>query len=428
MIVFKFGGASVKDADSVRNVGAIISTYSDPLVVVVSAMGKTTNMLETLVMAYVEKEEKRWEIFETFMAYHKKIISDLFGVVQIEPIDDIFGQLKDKLREFPSTDYNFEYDQIIIYGELISTAIIAAYLNSINIPAWWKDIRKWLKTDSNFRDANVDWQRSEELIKKEFSFQDADCYITQGFIGSDGNGFSTSLGREGSDYTAAIIGNILNADYVAIWKDVPGVLNADPKQLEASTKLDELSYREAIEMSHSGAKIIHPKTIKPLHNKNIPLHVKSFLHPVAEGTVIHQVPHTLDLQPVFIIKENQVLITLSPNDFSFIGISDIVQVFNLLSTYRFKINLFQQSAIDLSLVVDFPEKKFHEAISKLMKMYEVKYNTGLELVTIRYYTDEAVTQITKEKKVYIEQKSRRTARLVLKNLHKETAISSKEPE
>ncbi|MBN2174645.1 MAG: aspartate kinase, partial [Bacteroidales bacterium] len=392
MIVFKFGGASVKDADSVRNVREIIKNYNENLVVVISAMGKTTNLLETLTKAYVAGDESKWNIFEEFKNYHFKIISDLPGEIMIKAIKKILDQLKDKLREFPSSDYNFEYDQIICYGELLSTLIVATYLDSEGIDIRWKDIRNFLKTDSNFRDANVDWEKTEELICDEFNFQGTQRYITQGFIGSDPNGFSTSLGREGSDFTAAIIGNVLNAEYVAIWKDVPGVLNADPKQLEATSKLDELSYREAIEMSHSGAKIIHPKTIKPLHNKSIPLYVKSFIDPNSQGTLIHPVNHTLDLLPVYIIKENQVLITLSPNDFSFIGGNDIAEVFKILTQNRFKINLFQQSAIDLSLVVDYPENNLQQTISNLMKMYEVKYNTGLEMVTIRYYNNDAISK------------------------------------
>lgn len=415
MIVFKFGGASVKDADSVRNVGKIIQGYNDNLVIVISAMGKTTNLLESLVKAYIEKDETQWDIFEKFKDFHYKIISGLFGDIKIEPISDIIGQLDEKLRIPSSSDYDFEYDQVICYGELLSTAIVATYLNSQDIDIKWKDVRSLIKTDSNFRDASVDWQKTSKLIKGGIDFSESQRFITQGFISSDANGFSTSLGREGSDFSAAIIGNILNAEYVAIWKDVPGVLNADPKQLEATSKLDELSYREAIEMSHSGAKIIHPKTIKPLYNKKIPLHVKSFIAPQSQGTLIHSVKHTLDLLPVFIIKENQVLITLSPNDFSFIGGNDIANISEILKQYRFKINLFQQSAIDLNLVADYPGNSFQQAIGSLKKLYKVKYNTGLEMITIRYYTNDAIKKISQGKNVYIEQKSRKTARLVTKN-------------
>lgn len=413
MLVFKFGGASVKNAEAVRNVGEIIKTYNDNLVLVISAMDKITNLLETLVRSYFNRDDKLIEILAEFKTFHKKITDELFGENKLpDPIGRIYKNLEKKINRPPSKDFNFEYDQIICFGELISTAIVSHYLNSANLTSQWVDIRTNIKTDDTYREALVDWPQTEILIRKNFSFADTTRYVTQGFIGSDKKGFSTSLGREGSDFTAAILGNILNAEYVAIWKDVPGVLNADPKQLEATQKLDELSYREAIEMSHSGAKIIHPKTIKPLHNKSIPLHVKSFLNPDSDGTIIHQVNHILEFKPVFIIKENQALITLSPNDFSFIGIKDIAYVFDLLSKNHFKVNLFQQSAIDLSLVVDHPESGFEKTIGELSRFYELKYNTGLELVTIRYYTDEAIKGITKSKKVYIEQKSRRTARLV----------------
>ena len=415
MIVFKFGGASVRDAASVRNIGKIITSYSDRLIIVVSAMGKITNLLETLVRAYYMHDEEKWEIFDRFKIYHSEIADALFGLGNLpDPIKQIYTSLENKLRTTPTQDINFEYDQIICYGELLSTTIVSQHLNAEKISTQWEDIRKCLKTDNNYREANVNWELTEVLTKATFHFKNTDRYITQGFIGSDGEGFATSLGREGSDFTGAILGNILNAKYVAIWKDVPGILNADPKQLEATRKINEMSYREAIEMSHSGAKIIHPKTIKPLHNKNIPLIVKSFLDPDSEGTVIHRISHILDLPPVFIIKSDQVLITLSPNDFSFIGIKDISVVFETLSKYRFKVNLFQQSAIDLSLVIDYPESGFEKTISELSSHYELKYNTGLELITIRYYNEEAIREITRGKKVLIEQKSRRTARLVIK--------------
>lgn len=413
MIVFKFGGASVKDAESVKNVGRIIQEYPEKMVVVVSAMGKTTNLLETLVKAYFNHDYKKAEIFGQFKKYHTEITDALFGGATLpDYIENIYMDLEDKIGSEPSGDYNFEYDQIIVFGELLSTAIVSHYLNSAGIAAKWVDIRPILKTDNSYREGVVDWETTSQNVKREFTFSGTGRYITQGFIGSDPQGFSISLGREGSDYTAAILGNILDAGYVAIWKDVPGVLNADPKQIEATEMLPELSYREAIEMSHSGAQVIHPKTMKPLHNKNIPLYVKSFLNPESDGTVIRKIDHKLELTPIYIIKENQVLITLSPNDFSFIGIRDISFVFDLLAKNRFKVNLFQQSAIDLNLVADFPETGFEKVISELSKSYEIKYNTSLRLVTIRYYTDEAIRNITIGRRVYIEQKSRRTARLV----------------
>ncbi len=416
--IFKFGGASVKNAEAVKNIGTILRQYPEKLVVVVSAMGKTTNLLEELVKAYFDKKGSQWEVFQEFKKFHQAITDELFGPGKAPmAIDQLYTELEHKLKTTPSLDFNFEYDQVVSYGELVSTRIVSEYLTQATIGNQWIDIRTCLKTDSHYREAKVDWLWTGQLVQKIFNFRDAQCYITQGFIGATTSNITTTLGREGSDYTAAIIGNLLNAEDVTIWKDVPGILHADPKQLEATEKMDELSYREAIEMSHSGAKVIHPKTIKPLYNKNIPLYIKSFIDPNSEGTVIHSLTHTLSLSPVYIIKENQVLITLSPNDFSFIGAEDITRVFALLASYRFKINLFQQSAIDLNLVADFPEQRFEEATEELKNRYEVKYNTRLVMVTIRYYTDEAIAWITKGKKVLLEQKSRRTARLVLKNGH-----------
>ncbi len=416
MKVFKFGGASVKNAEAVKNIGTILSRHDEKLVVVISAMGKTTNLLEKLVKAYFEKSRNTEEFFREFKKFHQSITDALFGPDKTpREIVQLYSALENKLQQAPSLDFNFEYDQVVSYGELVSTRIVSAYLTRATIGNRWVDIRTCLKTDSHYREATVDWLWSGQLMPKIFNFRDAQCYITQGFIGATISNITTTLGREGSDYTAAIIGNLLDAKEVFIWKDVPGILHADPQQLDVSGKMDELSYREAIEMSHSGAKVIHPKTIKPLYNKNIPLYIKSFLDPESPGTVIHSVTHPLSLSPVYIIKENQVLITLSPNDFSFIGAEDIASVFALLTNHRFKINLFQQSAIDLNLVVDFPEKGFEEAMETLKSRYEVKYNTRLDMVTIRYYTDEAMAWITKGKKVLMEQKSRRTARLVLKN-------------
>jgi len=416
MKIFKFGGASVKNAEAVKNIGTILSRHPEKLVVVISAMGKTTNLMEKLVRAYFEKNGNQWEFFQEFKKFHQAITDKLFGPGRVPmAIDLLYSELEHKLKTTPSLDFNFEYDQVVSYGELVSTRIVSEYLTQAKIENQWIDIRTCLKTNSQYREGLVDWQWTGQLVPEVFHFKDTLCYITQGFIGATTSNITTTLGREGSDYTAAIIGNLLNAENVTIWKDVPGILNADPKQLEATEKMDELSYREAIEMSHSGAKVIHPKTIKPLYNKNIPLYIKSFIDPNSEGTVIHSLPHALSLSPVYIIKENQVLITLSPNDFSFIGAEDIARVFALLASHRFRINLFQQSAIDLNLVADFPEQRFEEAIEELKNRYEVKYNTRLEMVTIRYYTDEAIAWIIKGKKVLLEQKSRRTARLVLKN-------------
>jgi aspartate kinase len=415
MKVNKFGGASVKDADAVKNVVKIINNQSGQMVVVVSAMGKITNLLETLVKAYFEKSDNKWGIYQHFKNYHLDICNSLFEKDQTpETILAHFTELEIKLKKNPSFDYNYEYDQIICFGELISTQIVSDYLNYSGIENQWIDVRNCLRTDDMYRDANVDWGLTEDLVNEIFDFKKQQLYITQGFIGSTITNQTTTLGREGSDFTAAILGNVLNAESVSIWKDVPGVLSADPKKMENTLQISELSYRDAVEMAHSGANIIHPKTMKPLHNRKIPLYVKSFLAPDEPGTVIHAIDHKIDLPPIFIMKENQVLITLTPKDFSFVSIEDIDRVVNFLLENRVKITLMQQSAIDLNLVLDAPEAKWEEIFSELSPYYSVRYNTDLTLITIRHYTEETLDWIVKEKDIYLEQHSRITARMLVK--------------
>lgn len=415
MKVFKFGGASVKDAEAVKNVAGIISNHPGKKAVVVSAMGKTTNLLETMVRAYFDKNDHKWEIFRQFKECHIEISRNLFGENKTpEALEMQFTELENKLKRNTSFDYDYEYDQIICFGEIVSSVIVSEYLNLTGISNQWVDIRNCLRTNDRYRDAAVDWELTEELMPEVFSFDGNDLYITQGFIGSTITNLTTSLGREGSDFTAAIIGNVLNAESVTIWKDVPGVLSCDPKKMDGAVMIDSLSYREAVEMTNSGAQVIHPKTMKPLHNKGIPLYVKSFVSPDAPGTVIHAIDHKIDLPPIFIFKENQVLITLTPNDFSLISIEDIDRVVNFLLEYRVKITLMQQSAIDLNLVLDAPGADWEEIFSELKPFYTVRYNTGLTLITIRHYTEEVLDWMVREKDIYLEQHSRKTARMLVK--------------
>ncbi|NQU51756.1 MAG: aspartate kinase [Bacteroidetes bacterium] len=417
MRIFKFGGASVKNADAVRNVAQIINRHNNNnnLVVVISAMGKTTNLMETLVRAYFEKDEKTGDIFNQFKFFHTEICNELFEEDGIpNSVKSSFNELENKLIKTPSLDFNFEYDQVVSFGEMVSTRIVSEYLNSIQSKNLWVDIRTCLRTDDKFRDASVNWNLTEKLVQQYLNFESERLYITQGFIGATTSNLTTTLGREGSDFTAAILGNVLNAEDVSIWKDVPGVLNADPKKMENTVKIDELSYREAIEMAYSGAQVIHPKTMKPLHNKGIPLLVKSFVTPESKGSIIHSVDHKLQLQPVFIVKENQVLITISPKDFSFISIEDINNIIDLLHKNRIKINLIQQSAIDFNLVVDFPEVDLNEVLTHFVESYIAHYNTDLTLHTIRHFNEEVLQKMKKGNKIYLEQNSRRTARLLIK--------------
>ncbi len=415
MKVYKFGGASVKDAQAVRNVSQIIGHEKGKLTVVVSAMGKTTNLLETLVRAYFDRNNRKYDIFNQFKASHLEIVDQLFGDKGIpDTVSGLFAELENKLKKSPSLDYDFEYDQIICYGELVSTQIVSEYLNSIGTENQWIDIRNCLRTDDRYRDATVDWELTEELVPEIFNFENQRIYLTQGFIGSTITSLTTTLGREGSDFTAAILGNVLNAKSVTIWKDVPGVLSCDPKKMDGAVEISALSYREAVEMTNSGAQVIHPKTMKPLHNKQIPLYVKSFVSPEIPGTVIHSIDHKIDLPPIFIFKENQVLITLTPIDFSMISIEDIDRVVNFLLENRVKITLMQQSAIDLNLVLDAPEADWEDIFNELKEFYTVRYNTGLTLITIRHYTEEVLDWMVKEKDIYLEQHSRKTARMLVK--------------
>ncbi len=415
MKVFKFGGASVKDAAAVKNVLEIVQSEKDALVVVISAMGSSTNLLETLVKAYFERNEQKWVIFGEFRKYHLDIIEELFGENGMpQAVYELFLELEHKLKTRPSFDYNFEYDQIICYGELLSTRIVSDYLNAAGLGNKWVDIRTSLKTNDTFRDAKVDWEWSEELIREDFNFSDTQVYLTQGFIGSTTTNMTTTLGREGSDFTAAIIGSILGAESVSIWKDVLGILSADPKKMANTVRIGELSYKEAVEMTHSGAKVIHPKTMQPLHNKGIPLFVKSFVSPKDPGTVIHKIDHKIELPPIFIIKENQVLITLSAKDFSIISVSDIDRVVNFLLGKLIKVTLMQQSAIDLNIVADASDYDLEEVFGELSEFYNIRYNTGLTLVTIRHYTEEVLDWMVKEKDIYLEQHSRLTARMLVK--------------
>ncbi len=414
MKVYKFGGASIKDAAGIRNVASIIAQSEGDLVVVVSAIGKTTNLLETLVKAHFNGWDETLEIFDDFSKFHLGIAAELFGSDLIpDTITAMLGEINRRLQLPPSLLYDFEYDQFICYGELLSSLIVSHYLEVSGQPNRWIDIRLSLRTDDKYRDASVNWKWTEMLVNNTFQFNGASMYITQGFIGSTVTNLTTSLGREGSDYTAAILAHLLNAESVTIWKDVPGVLNADPKFFPETVLLKELSYREAIEMTYSGAQVIHPKTMKPLHNKNIPLYVRSFLNPAEPGTIIHQVDHLLELTPVFITRGNQVLITFSPYDFSFISSDDISRVFSLLSGKGLKVNMIQKSAIDLSLLVDAPELGLESIMLDFRKEYEVKYNTGLTLITIRHYTAEAIEKLTAGRKIFIEQYSRLTAKIAV---------------
>lgn len=419
MRVFKFGGASVKDANGVKNLAAIISQSEGQLVVVVSAMGKMTNAFEELIKAYFKRDDKKWEHLTLIRNYHATITDGLFDSNDDihTVLDEVFFKIEDRLHRQPSLDFNFEYDQLVGYGELISTKIVSAYLNKTGIDNRWMDVRFVLRTNDKWRDASINWPQTERLIRENYTFNDTRIYVTQGFLGATLSDLTTTLGREGSDFTAAIIGAVLKADKVEIWKDVPGILNADPQYFPNPKKIDWMSYREAVELTFFGAKVIHPKTIKPLENGGIPLHVRSFLKPLSSGTIIGPEKDDPGIKriPVFILKPRQVLITVSQPDFSFMDEESMSWIIGLFSKLNMKINMLQHSALNLSVSIDIPENGVLDIIEQLAEQFEVRYNDGLELITIRHYTYDAIQQEIAQRTVYVEQRTRRIARFLVKS-------------
>jgi aspartate kinase len=420
MKVFKFGGASVKDADAVKNVASILDSFANEnLVVVISAMDKTTNALEKVVRTYWNKGQDLRKNIDFVKDFHVKIATDLgfksdHEIFQI--IHNAFVELDWILEEEPSKDYGFIYDQVVSHGELLSTKIISVYLNENGLKNHWLDARDVLITDNSYRDAKVNWGLTEKLITKRVNElrKNHSVIITQGFIGATSENFTTTLGREGSDYTAAIFSYSLNADEMCVWKDVPGVLSADPKYYPDAVKLDEISYLDAIELTYYGASVIHPKTIKPLENKQIPLRVRSFTKPKEEGTRIGNYSETKPLVPSFIFKSNQILLSISATDFSFIAEDHLSKIFKAFAEHKVKMNLSQNSAISFSACSDNDEFKMPGLVEELKKDFKVLYNDKLRLVTVRHYNEDTIDSLTKDKTILIEQRSRNTAQVILK--------------
>lgn len=419
MQVFKFGGASVKDANAVKNVAAILKRYEGKqLVVVVSAMGKITNALERLVDAYFYKKENAETVLEEIKAFHLVIVSELFPDKThpfYNDLENTFVEIQWAIEDEPTGTYNFEYDQIVSMGEVISTKIISAYLNEIGLKNKWMDARGLVQTDNTYREGKVDFDLTESLVRKDLipNVNINNIVITQGFLGGTSENFTTTLGREGSDYTAAILAYCLNAENVTIWKDVPGVLNADPKWFDNTIKISELTYQDAIELTYYGATVIHPKTIKPLQNKGIPLFVRSFLNHDEEGTVVKETGRKLPI-PSFIFKVNQVLISLQAKDFSFIAEDNLSSIFEVFYKHGVKIHMMQLSAINFSVCTDNDAQKIPGLLAELQGDFKVLYNDNLELCTIRYYDQSTLDRVSINKQILLEQKSRYTAQMVLK--------------
>ena len=420
--VFKFGGASVKDAQSVLNVVDLIKKHkNERLVVVVSAMGKTTNKLESLFDAFKQKDKLRFsKEAQELKGFHLSICNDLFEGQQLKNIETqintYFEEIDQFINDNPSEkNERYLYDQLIPYGELLSTKIINSCLIRESVKSLWCDARSCIKTDSAYQSANVDWTMSESEINTKMNkgFENNRVIVTQGFIGSDKNQISTTLGREGSDYSAGIFAYALDAQEVIIWKDVPGMLNADPKYFENTVKLDQISFKEAIELSYYGASVIHPKTIKPLQNKNIPLYVKSFIEPDQKGTIIQKRTENDNAIPSFIFKKNQVLFSIMPKDFSFLIEENLSDIFLKLSQINVTINIMQNSALSFSFLMDNKMQVAERIKEVLEDSYIVKYNTDLELVTVRHYDQKTLDFVTNGKEILMEQKTRSTARFVL---------------
>ena len=409
--VFKFGGASIKDVQSIKNVGEILQQYDlDNLIIVFSAMGKVTNMLEEVVEAYVVENQKSFVALQKVKNFHSAILNDLFAKKHpiYNLVNNLFVEIEWVLEEKPNQNYAYVYDQIISIGEFLSTQIMSAYLQQIGFKNYWQDARDLIRTDNTYRNAKIDWEITTDLIRACIKEKHT---ITQGFIGCTSENFTTTLGREGSDFTAAILAYCLDAKEVVIWKDVAGMMNADPKYFEEARLLSQVSFDEAIELAFFGAKVIHPKTIQPLKKKNIPLRIKSFFHPLNEGTIIKEGVSDVSI-PSFIVKENQVLISISEVNLAFIVEDHISQIFSILAKNRVGVNLMQNSAVSFSICVDNDKHKVPQLIEDLKVFFEVLYDENLSLFTLRHYTKKSFEKFLHDKNVVLEQRSCNTLQLI----------------
>lgn len=418
MRIFKFGGASVKDATSVKNVATVLQKvgYEDVLIIV-SAMGKTTNALESVVETYQNNPGQLKTAIQELEAFHINIVADLLGENKAPLEEKVRGLILELVTFFEhnkAPNYSFVYDQAVSFGELLSTTIIVDYLVSIGLPAKWLDARQCVKTDDYYRDANLDWEATQLKIKAQVN--GAKLIVSQGFIGSDSNNFTTTLGREGSDYSAAIFGYALGAESVTIWKDVPGVLNGDPRHFQDTVLLNQISYREAIELAFYGASVIHPKTLQPLQRKEIPLYVRSFVSPEENGTAVSKGQTLEPIVPCFIIKKDQVLLKLSSLDFSFIVEDKISDIFALLSRFQMRVELIQNSAISFSVVVNNKYNRLEELLTELRAKFKVMVTEDVNLFTVRHFDQAAKEKVRSYgEKILLEQRTQETLQVVLSN-------------
>ncbi len=419
MKVFKFGGASVSTVERIQNVGSILKTFSgEKLLVVISAMGKTTNALEKVVDAFFNNEkEQALQLFKQIKEEHLQLAATLMkppGDQPINQLGDFFTEIEWLLHDKPVRNYDYYYDQVVCVGELLSTSIVSQYLNNIGIQNTWIDVRDVIRTNNNFRDAQIDWKITETKVEQLIKpiLERNEMVITQGFIGATDENESTTLGREGSDYSAAIFANILNAESQTIWKDVQGVMNADPKQYDKAQWIKELNYLEVIEMAYYGAQVIHPKTIKPLQNKNIPLIVKSFLQPQMEGTIIHN-KNVNHLPPIIVYKYNQVMLELSSKDFSFVGEGLTAELYSIFERIKFKPNLTQNGAISLLCVVDEHAEKIDQLAHEAARYFDVQVTRNLSLLTIRHYNEAIKNELIGGRSIILQQQTPETIQVLV---------------
>jgi aspartate kinase len=418
MRVFKFGGASVKDAEAVKNVANVLSLFkNEQLLVVVSAMGKTTNALENLATAYYKKQKSKNTIYKEIKTFHDGIIAGLLKNKNSHAYDDIenlFIELECLLETKPEGSFDYNYDQIVSYGEIFSTRIVSTFLNESGIKNRWMEAVNFIRTDNNYREGKVNWEQTSDIISKKLKpIVAKQIVVTQGFIGRTTENTVATLGREGSDYSAAIFAYGLGAESVTIWKDVDGVMNGDPKKFNNAVKLDALSYGHAIEMAYYGATVIHPKTIQPLQSRNIPLYVKSFINPKGKGTTVATNTKEKNI-PTFISKNNQVLLSISSKDFSFIVEDNLSGIFSMLAAHRTKINLMQNSAISFSICVDNQPEQLALLKKDLSTLFDVRSNEGVELLTVMHYEEKAMKGILGKREILLEQRTRHTVQFILK--------------
>jgi aspartate kinase len=422
LFVYKFGGASVATIERISNVAEILRSHSgEKLLVVISAMGKTTNALEKVAEAFFRgNKEEALSLFAQVKKEHLETAENLAAVSGADQaagrarLNDFFTEIEWLLHDKPVRDYDYYYDQVVCVGELLSTSIVSDFLNAKGINNVWIDVRDIIRTDDNFRDANIDWRVTAEKTAASIIpvFQQTNIVLTQGFIGATDENESTTLGREGSDYTAAVFANLLDAENQTIWKDVQGVMNADPKQYAKATWISELNYREVIEMAYYGAQVIHPKTIKPLQNKNIPLIVKSFINPSQPGTVIHN-KNLNGLPPIIVHKHNQVLVQLGSRDFSFVGESLTAELYKIFEKIKFRPNLTQNAAISLLCVVDDHAEKVDQLAHAAGKFFDVQVKRDLKLLTIRHYNEELLNELCEGCQVILKQQTPETIQVLL---------------